>query len=350
MRSVLAVLLLVMLTMRRRGRGTWQGVFPERPYSVIFDTGSSNLWVPAANCSNCFLHHKFDHTKSTTYVPNGSAFDLTYGSGEVLGFLGEDKVNVGGLDVQHQMFGQVYDTSGLGAAYKIGQFDGILGMGFRALSPYGATVFDNMMMQGLLSQHVFSFYLSHNAENEQKNSMGELLIGAIDENHFEPPLQYVPLTAETYWQVGLKTMEMSIREGAVEHHFKTNVRAAILDTGTSILAGPTAEVKQLATMIGARPVLPFGPYKSQFVIPCAKRAELPHLNITFDDGGEGIAVSLSPMEYVLDVQGECLFGFTGIDMPLGRDPLWIMGDVFLRAYYSVFDFENKRVGIARSKA
>ena len=99
--------LLVVLTMRRRDRGTWQGIFPERPYSVIFDTGSSNLWVPAANCSNCFLHHKFDHTKSTTYAPNGSAFDLTYGSGEVLGFLGEDKVNVGGLDVQHQMFGQV---------------------------------------------------------------------------------------------------------------------------------------------------------------------------------------------------------------------------------------------------
>ena len=51
---------------------------------------------------------------------------------------------------------------------------------------------------------------------------------------------------------------------------------------SNFFAGPTAEVKQLATMIGARPVLPFGPYKSQFVIPCAKRAELPHLNITDD--------------------------------------------------------------------
>ena len=125
---------------------------------------------------------------------------------------------------------------------------------------------------------------------------------------------------------------------------------ATATTTTTILAGPTAEVKQLATMIGARPVLPFGPYKSQFVIPCAKRAELPHLNITFDDGGEGIAVSLSPMEYVLDVQGECLFGFTGIDMPPGRDPLWIMGDVFLSKYFTVFDAGHSRIGFARAAA
>ena len=36
-------------------------------FQVIFDTGSSNLWVPAENCSSCGSHPKYDPTKSKTY-------------------------------------------------------------------------------------------------------------------------------------------------------------------------------------------------------------------------------------------------------------------------------------------
>merc|ERR1712146_10910 len=92
----------------------------------------------------------------------------------------------------------------------------------------------------------------------------------------------------------------------------TKVQRAILDTGTSVLADPTAEVAAIAKQIGAHPILPFGPYKNEFIVPCSKLAKLPSLAITL--GGKQF--SLNASDYTLDIaKTECMFGFTGIDMP-----------------------------------
>lgn len=102
-------------------------VLPFRLAAVVFDTGSANLWIPSANCSNCGLKPSFQPGSSSTYVPNGEAFYIQYGSGPVSGYLSQDSVNIAGITVANQTFAEVTDVSGLGLAYSFASWSGLCG-------------------------------------------------------------------------------------------------------------------------------------------------------------------------------------------------------------------------------
>lgn len=300
-------------------------------FQVIFDTGSSNLWVPAANCTNCGSHTKYNAGASTSYVPNGAPFHIQYGSGPVSGYLGDDTVNMGGLDITNVTFALITDASGLGLAYALGKFDGILGMGFQSISVDNLPpVFMDAVTQGLVDEPVFSFYL------ETTGSAGELYLGGADPNHYSGSLTYVPLISETYFEVALN--DMSTGGNKI-----TKVGKAILDTGTSLLALPTADASAFAKAVGASPTL----NPNEWTVSCSSISSLPTISITIG----GATFSLTGAQYVINVMDiECILGVTGLDVPAPAGPLVILGDPFLRAYYASFDVVNNRVGLAPSVA
>merc|ERR1719424_2055139 len=122
----------------------------------------------------------------------------------------------------------------------------------------------------------------------------------------------------------------------------TSKVSAIVDSGTSLLAGPKDQVAKIAEAAGATLVM-----GKEYTIDCSKIASLPSVEITL---GGGHKFTLEGKDYVLQVSGQCLFAFMGIDLPPKLGEMWILGDVFMRKYYTVFDYGNKRVGMAPVKA
>jgi saccharopepsin len=73
-------------------------------------------------CSSiaCFLHAKYDSSKSSTYKANGTDFAIRYGSGSLEGFISSDTVSVGDLQIKHQDFAEA--TSEPGLTFAFGKF------------------------------------------------------------------------------------------------------------------------------------------------------------------------------------------------------------------------------------
>ena len=134
----------------------------------------------------------------------------------------------------------------------------------------------------------------------------------------------------------------------------TTKSSAIADTGTSLLVAPSEDMQQLLEGIGLRDGKTadkndaFAGLKSggNSAIPCDQVSKLPSL--TFTIGGKEFTLDGPEYTLRLDMFGQttCMLGITSMDVPPPAGPLWILGDVFLSKYFSVYDFGEDRVGFA----
>jgi cathepsin D len=298
----------------------------------VFDTGSSNLWVPSKECrlsAACYLHKYFDSAKSSSYVKNGTHFNITYGSGAVVGYLGQDTTTLAGLTAKNSSFGQITKLEGI--SFIASKFDGIMGMGWPAISVQGCPlIFDLLYKQGQLQGNSFSFYLTKVAGMEGSS----MVLGGINPNYATEPFKYYKLKMQNYW---ITEMADVVFNGT---SYKNGTLSAIIDTGTSVIAGPKHIIDKMTAA--------FGPGKEKQV-DCSTLDKLPDLMFQF--GADKYV--LKPVDYILQVaEGSktvCIVGLIGLDLPPQLGEAFIVGDSFIKTYYTHFDVANSQVGFARAK-
>lgn len=291
---------------------------PAKNFTVVFDTGSSNLWVPSVKCNSesCSNKTKYNSSQSSTFKQDGRLMVIPYGSGLVYGTVANDTVGFGGAQVANVSFGEM---NALSKSFDQMPFDGILGMGFASISVDKLpTVFELLIQQGLIDQSSYSFFLS-----KDPSSPGELILGGIDPKYNSTAFKYYTVVQAGYYMIAMADF------GIGNTSYAREGMKAIVDTGTTLIVAPLAIVNKIKALFPA-------------TLDCNNISQYPNLYFTFN----GDKYEVTPDYYILNVQGECMLGLQA--QPLDVANLFIVGEVFLRRYYTVFDYGNQRVGFSLS--
>lgn len=142
------------------------------------------------------------------------------------------------------------------------------------------------------------------------------------------------MTKKAYWQFKMNYISVSVDGNTTK--VCQNGCQAIADSGTSLIYGPPKAVKNLHKALGFK----FDANQGAYKIKCSKAENLP--NIEFSIGDRDFP--LKPSAYIFTDGSACYSSILESD-----DSLWILGDTFMGAYYSIFDATNSRVGFADSK-
>lgn len=343
---------------------------PVQKFEVIFDTGSDVFWVYDHRCQHCNNRQKFVQAKSSTYKDRKVHFTVKYGTGETGGDTGLDKVTVGDLEVDDQVFGTAADVD---IKLESFPFSGVVGMSYPMLNePAGfVPIFDNIIKERLLVggaaagkssdmalereeekkakgrsglHNQFSFFLSKRPEQHASF----MFVGATDEMVGADDLNWVPtLEKNQYWEIPFKGIKL--RRGATEEKIPNICKPCTretcsesqgwegmcissIDTGHSLISGPPDFINSVKSKIST----PNG------ICDTAEFEKLPSLVFEF----EGFDLEMKPQDYTVNMDGGCTPGLRPRDPRNGHD--YVFGEHFMRSYYAVFDREKNQVGFAPS--
>lgn len=339
-------------------------------FSAVFDTGSGITWVPGKQCNSdtCVEHHRFATADSSSFQPakvSGKG-SIHYGTGEVKYEGGTDQItfcdshdNAGchgvqskSLEIPKHAFGMsTHQTSN---PFRILPFDGILGL---APSKSPGSVLHQLKAAKTLDRNMLGFYLS-----EDTHRSGSVSFGGVEPQHIAPnhSVHWHPITRADEWQIDMKDISVNGQRLHICDKRAGGVCPAVVDTGSSLITGPSGEIDKLLTQIRTPD-------------DCSNLSKLPNVSIILvDRDGHEVSYPLTSEEYTLrswdeipntgdngylkefpflghgkepEIKPHCEPGVGIMDVP-GKK--WVLGDTLLRRYYSIYDDDRGLVGFVKS--
>jgi hypothetical protein len=303
---------------------------PPQNVRVVFDTGSTTLWV--ANGPR-----GFQPDKSKTYLHSVNAnVSLTYGTGSASGSYGEDDVQIAGVKVPHQSF---VSATSLSWSHDKDDFDGILGLGLgRQVAPLQTIrksgppkdgpkeLLDGLVAAGLIARDAFSFCFHARAgqalEDAEVRLGGPCSDGANEDFHHVP---VIPASGP-HWEVELDQFHWSGNE-----IFQRSSGATVL-----VDSGSYAIVISNATLAGSEHMRPVIPSAFASGVAGCDLTSLPILGFELN----GVVFELHPEDY----------GCDGVRVESSGPFPMVLGMVFLRKHVSFFDRAQRQISIERPRS
>ncbi|KAH7984365.1 hypothetical protein HPB52_019911 [Rhipicephalus sanguineus] len=244
----------------------------------------------------------------------------------VRGKLSRDNLGVAGVSVRRQMFGEITHTTG--DVFKKVTFDGIFGLGYPDISEKDVVPpFDNMLKQELVTEPLFSVFLSSTPSQQDG---GEILFGGVNSERYTGDITYTDVTKRGYWQFSMDSLQVGSKS------IVTSPTEAVVDSGTTVMAGPKDEIERINKYLRATP-RPRGRYR----VNCTNIPNMPKAVFTI----AGRQFEFEAKDYIRQVQSSdkvrCYSGFQVYD-----GSVWVLGQVFMRHIYTIFDRGNNRIGFA----
>mmetsp|Transcript_14803 Transcript_14803/g.33318 ORF Transcript_14803/g.33318 Transcript_14803/m.33318 type:complete len:408 (+) Transcript_14803:117-1340(+) len=311
---------------------------PPQEFTVVFDTGSGNLLIPSKQCSDpaCTSHKLFDVSRSSTATEIAFAdhpdqavqedgdrdvVTITFGTGEVSGVYVKDQICLGNICTRANFVAATEESD---EPFSIVPFDGIFGLSLPEMSEGPKfNMLDCMIQDKVLKSGLFAVFFAASDAQESEITFGEFRRDLLQGDLF-----WVPVSNPGYWQVAMDDISIA---GEPQHYCHGNCQVAI-DTGTTLMAGPTDIVNALME-------------KLDVANDCSNLHKLPVLGFKVGDS----VLHLSPDDYVDRDDDGCSLALMAMEIPPPKGPLFIFGDPFLRKYYTVFDRSELRVGFGLAR-
>jgi len=198
----------------------------------------------------------------------------------------------------------------------------------------------------VIKENLFSFYMERRADGAYASFID---IGAVNEDHLKKPnsLIWFDVREHMFWMNDHTTAIRFGDDDRDAYHFTTMDQSmvSIFDSGTSMVFVPKSLWSLFFEKVkAAMPQLSFSRQGQYYATDCNFDG-LPSIYLMM----QGYWVEILPTDYLIDGTKPdsdkryqiCTLGFIS-----NSDDYWLLGDVFMRGYYTTFDNENSLIGIA----